>query len=306
MNMLHSLLGGVESDARKGQLRRALRNKKCLRVLEAHSPLSALVAEHAAIQDDTRGERVIYDALWSSSLTDSTLLGKPDIEMINIRNRVSNFNDIFEVTTTPLIVDGDTGGKVEHFVINVRSLERIGVAAVIIEDKIGLKKNSLLGTDVYQQQDSIENFCHKIRSGKAAQVGDDFMIIARIESLILDAGMDDALERAAAYVDAGADGIMIHSRRTTPGEVLQFAEQFRTKFPDVTLVCVPTSYAATHFSQLEDAGFNIVIYANHMLRSAYVAMQKVASEILRCGRTLEIEPYCTRIDEILDLIPGTR
>ena len=302
--MLQSLLRGVESDVRKGQLRRALRNKKCLRVLEAHSPLSALVAEHAAIVD--KGERVIYDALWSSSLTDSTLLGKPDIEMINIRNRVSNFNDIFEVTTTPLIVDGDTGGKVEHFVINVRSLERIGVSAVIIEDKVGLKKNSLLGTDVYQQQDSIENFCHKIRSGKAAQSGDDFMIIARIESLILDAGMDDALERAAAYVDAGADGIMIHSRSKTPAEVLKFAARFRAVFPDVTLVCVPTSYASTHFSQLEEAGFNIVIYANHMLRSAYVAMQKVANEILRCGRTLEIEPYCTKIDEILDLIPGTR
>jgi phosphoenolpyruvate phosphomutase len=288
------------------QLRRSLTSKKCLRVLEAHSPLSALIVERAVVRDDAASTPVTYDALWSSSLTDSTLLGKPDIEVINIKNRMLNFSDIFEVTTTPLIVDGDTGGKTEHFAINVRSLERIGVAAVIIEDKIGLKKNSLLGTDVYQQQDSIEGFCHKIRSGKAAQANDDFMIIARIESLILDAGMDDAMTRAIAYVDAGADGIMIHSRRATPDEVFQFAALFRARFSGVPLVCVPTSYTATHFTQLEEAGFNIVIYANHMLRSAYVAMRTVASEILRCGRTLEIEPYCTGIDELLDLIPGTR
>jgi phosphoenolpyruvate phosphomutase len=304
--MHYSQLNRIGTDTKRPRLRRALENKQCLRVIEAHSPLSALVVERTLVRSDADSGSIIYDALWSSSLTDSTLLGKPDIEVINIKNRLSTFNDIFEVTTTPLIVDGDTGGKTEHFVLNVRSLERIGVAAVIIEDKIGLKKNSLLGTDVYQQQDSIEGFCHKIRSGKAAQVESDFMIIARIESLILDAGMDDAMARAVAYVDAGADGIMIHSRRKTSDEVFEFAALFRARFTDVPLVCVPTSYAATHFSQLEDAGFNIVIYANHMLRSAYVAMRTVASEILRCGRTLEIEPNCAGMDELLDLIPGTR
>lgn len=295
---------GIATDARCAQLRIALASKKCLRVLETHSPLSALLAERTRV--DESGATINYDAFWSSSLTDSTERGKPDIEVLDIQNRLSNINDIFEVTSIPLIMDGDTGGKPEHFALNVRSLERVGVSAVIIEDKTGLKKNSLFGNDVVQQQEGIEEFCYKIRVGKAAQINSDFMIIARVESLILDAGMEDALKRAFAYVEAGADGIMIHSRKETPGEVIEFAHIFKARFPDCPLVCVPTSYAQTYFSDLEKAGFNIVIYANHMLRSAYVAMHHVANEILRNGRTWEAEQHCLGINEILQLIPGTR
>lgn len=304
--MQSSVPHGVTTDMRLAQLRRSLKSKMCLRVLEAHSPISALLAEKSNFRDDATGEAILYDAFWSSSLTDSTARGKPDIEVLDIPSRLGNINDIFEVTKIPLIMDGDTGGKPEHFAINVRSMERIGVSAVIIEDKVGLKKNSLFGNDVTQQQETIEAFSHKISVGKAAQISPDFMIIARVESLILDAGMEDALNRAFSYVEAGADGIMIHSRKETPDEVIEFARQFKAKQPEIPLVCVPTSYSQTFFSELENAGFNMVIYANHMLRSSYLAMQNVAEEILKHGRTHGVEQKCLSINEILLLIPGTR
>lgn len=228
--------------------------------------------------------------------------GKPDIETLDIKARLTNINDIFEVTTKPMIVDGDTGGRAEHFEFDVRSLELKGVSAVVIEDKTGLKKNSLLGTEVYQEQEKISAFCEKIARGKRAQISDEFMVIARVESLVLNMGLDDAIERALAYVDAGADGILIHSRQKNPGEVFEFARRFKSRHAKVPLVCVPTSYAQTRFEELADSGFNIVIYANHMLRAAYPAMREVAVDILRNGRTFESEPKCLSINEIPELI----
>jgi len=298
-------VGGITADARRASLRLALQRQKCLRVLEAHSPISALLVEKININNAEYRHKIAYDAFWSSSLTDSTERGKPDIEALDIQNRLLNINDIFDVTTKPLIMDGDTGGRPEHFALNVHSLERVGVSAVIIEDKTGLKKNSLFGNNVAQQQESIGEFSHKLEVGKSAQMTADFMIIARIESLILDAGIEDALTRAFAYVDAGADGVMIHSRRNTSEEVMDFARHFKDRRPDTPLVCVPTSYAQTYFWELERAGFNIVIYANHMLRSSYLAMQRVAADILKHGRTWEAENQCLGIKEILELIPGT-
>jgi phosphoenolpyruvate phosphomutase len=295
----------LTSDKRRSQFKRLLSAKRCLRVLEAHSPISALLAQHARAEQ-TSGSSVGYDAIWSSSLTDSTLKGLPDIEILSTSNRLHNIHEIFEVSSLPMIFDGDTGGKSEHFALHVRALERAGVSAVVIEDKRGLKKNSLLGNDVFQQQDSIEEFCAKIRAGRDAMITDDFMIIARCESLILDRGMADALQRCLAYVEAGASGIMIHSRKKDGEEIIEFARLFREHYSSVPLICVPTSYAHLTFDHLDSAGFNVVIYANHMLRSAYLAMKSVAEEILRNGRTLEIEPRCLGIDEILRLIPGTR
>lgn len=295
----------ITSEKRRTLLKQALREKNCVRVLEAHSPISALLAQHARSEPEP-GKSVGYDAIWSSSLTDSTQRGLPDIEILTASNRLQNVHDIFEVSALPMIFDGDTGGKPEHFALHVGALERAGVSAVVIEDKCGLKKNSLLGNDVFQQQDSIQDFCQKIRTGRAAVSTDDFLIVARCESLILDRGIDDALERCLAYVEAGADGIMIHSRRKDGAEILEFAQRFRRHQPQIPLVCVPTSFAHLHFEQLEAAGFNVVIYANHMLRSAYLAMKGVSEEILRHGRTLEVEPRCLGIDEILHLIPGTR
>jgi phosphoenolpyruvate phosphomutase / 2-hydroxyethylphosphonate cytidylyltransferase len=303
--MLSQMQGlGTTPAIRARTLKRLLAAKPISRFIETHNPISALIAEHASVE--VEGKNRQFDGFWSSSLTDSTARGKPDIEALDISSRLLNVNDIFEVTTKPLIFDGDTGGKPEHFELNVRSMERLGLSAVIIEDKQGLKKNSLLGNEVVQSQEDIETFCDKIRAGRTARVGEDFMVIARIESLILEKGMQDAVDRATAYVNSGADGIMIHSRKKEPDEVFEFARIFRIDFPSVPLVCVPTTYNTCTEDVLAEHGFNIVIYANHLLRAAYPAMQLVAHEILRNGRTAEVDAHLIGINEILELIPGTR
>jgi len=294
---------GTTPDIRRAALRRLLNAKKIVRIIEAHSPLSALIAEHA--REDSCGTIVQFDGFWSSSLTDSTEMGKPDIEALDISQRLNNINHIFDVTTKPLIMDADTGGKVEHFVLNIRSMERLGISAVIIEDKTGLKKNSLLGNDVAQTQEDIDCFSEKIRLARAARVSAEFMVIARIESLILEKGMEDAINRANAYAEAGADGIMIHSRLKNPDEVFQFARIFRENHPFLPLVSVPTSYNQVTEQELIEHGFNIVIYANHLLRASYPAMREVAHEILRNGRSAEVDKKIISINEILELIPGT-
>jgi len=298
------LESGIMVDIRRGRLRRLIHAKPIVRILEAHNALSGLIAETTVV--DRGGIPAVFDGVWSSSLTDSTAKGKPDIEAIDMTSRINMVNDIFEVTTKPMIFDADTGGKTEHFEFTVKSLDRVGVSAVVIEDKTGLKKNSLFGNDVMQTQDSIENFCEKIQRGKSAQISDDFMIIARIESLILEAGMDDALTRANAYIEAGADGIMIHSRHKDPGEIIEFMEKFRAVNQDTPVVVVPTSFNSVTVEEFEEMGVNVVITANHMLRSAYPAMLKVSKSVLKNGRSLEAEPDCMSIKEILEFIPGTK
>ncbi|RAX57077.1 phosphoenolpyruvate mutase [Helicobacter monodelphidis] len=294
---------GIATNARLSLLRRLVNAKKPLRIIETHSAISALIAQNAFF--DASGQKIEFDGFWSSSLTDSTSRGKPDIEAVELTSRLNTINEIFEVTTKPLIYDADTGGKIEHFAFTVRSLERTGVSAVIIEDKTGLKKNSLLGNKVLQTQDNIEDFCLKITAGKKAQITNDFMIIARIESLILEKGQQDALKRAFAYVNAGADGIMIHSRQKSPDEVLEFITHFRAKDSNTPIVVVPTSFNAIKAEELGKVGANIVIYANHLLRASFVAMNEVAKGILEFDRSLEMESSCMKVDEILSLIPGT-
>lgn len=244
--------------------------------------------------------------MWGSSLTDSTAKGKPDIEAVDVSARMTTLNEVLEVTTKPIIYDADTGGQTEHFKFTVRTLERLGVSAAIIEDKTGLKKNSLFGNDVEQTQDSVENFCAKISAGKQAQATEDFMIIARIESLILDKGIDDAFDRARAYLEAGADGIMIHSRKKDPAEIMEFCRLYNSLENRKPLVAVPSSYNTVAERELQEAGVNIVIYANHLLRSAYPAMIKTAKSILEHGRSAECDADMLPIKDILDLIPGTR
>ena len=243
-----------------------------------------------------------FDAMWISSLCDSTAKGKPDIELVDMTSRFRTIEDITEVTTKPIIFDGDTGGLAEHFVYTVRTLERLGVSAVIIEDKTGLKKNSLFGTEVAQTQADIEEFSAKIAAGKKAQLTDDFMIIARIESLILERGMEDALMRAEAFVKAGADGIMIHSRRKTPDEILEFCDRFREKDKTTPIVVVPSSYNTITESELVAHGVNIVIYANQLTRAAFPAMQKTAEDILRYHRAKEVDDRLMSIKDIITLI----
>lgn len=298
---------GISTNARLSLLRRLIDAKKPLRILEAHNAISALIAQNAYGEPNGVGKgKIEFDGIWSSSLTDSTSRGKPDIEAIDLTARLTTINEIFEVTTKPLIYDADTGGKLEHFIFTVKSLERTGVSAVIIEDKIGLKKNSLFGNEVLQNQDSIEDFCLKIAAGKKAQVTSDFMIIARIESLILEKGMEDALKRAKSYIEAGADGIMIHSRQKNPDEIFEFLTRFRSEDTNTPVVVVPTSFNEVSAKELGQKGANIIIYANHMLRAAYPAMKEVAEGILKFDRSKEFEDKCMDIKEILNLIPGTK
>jgi len=294
---------GTTPTIRLGMLRRLLSSKQLVRVNEVHNGLSGLITE--TVTAERGGVSCQFDAMWSSSLTDSTAKGKPDIEAVDITSRLTSVNDIFEVTTKPMIFDADTGGKLEHFPFTVRSLERHGVSAVVIEDKVGLKKNSLLGNDVFQQQDSIEAFQKKIALGKRSQVGEEFMIISRIESLILEAGMEDALRRASAYIDAGADAIMIHSRMKVPDEIFEFCRRYKKLPVTRPLMVVPSSFNSVTEDEWIEHGVSIVTYANHMLRSAYPAMHHVAQTILANGRSYEAEEDCMSLKEILRLIPGT-
>ena len=290
----------VMPEYRRKRLRRLITLCPVVKAIEAHSGLTGLIAEKTVVAQDGRLDQ--FDAMWVSSLCDSTAKGKPDIELVDLSSRLRTIDDIMEVTTKPIILDGDTGGLPEHFVYNVRTLERMGVSAVIIEDKKGLKKNSLFGTEVEQTQDSIEAFSEKIRAGKRAQITDDFMIIARIESLILERGMEDALKRAAAFTEAGADGIMIHSRKKDPAEILEFCGRFRAADSATPIVVVPTSFNAVTEEELAAHGVNIVIYANQLTRSAFPAMQKTAEDILRCHRAKEVDGRLLPIKDIITLI----
>ena len=285
---------------RRKRLRQLLGLTPIVKVMEAHSGLTGLIVEKTVVEHDGRLDQ--FDAMWVSSLCDSTAKGKPDIELVDMSSRLRTIDDIMEVTTKPIILDGDTGGLSEHFVYNVRTLERMGVSAVIIEDKTGLKKNSLFGTEVEQTQADIKEFCAKIRGGKEAQLTDDFMIIARCESLILEQGMEDALTRCFAYVEAGADGIMIHSRKKDPAEILAFCDEFRKKDTKTPIVVVPSSFNTITEEELARHGVNIVIYANQLTRSAFPAMQETARDILRYHRAKEVDDRLMPIKEIITLI----
>ena len=293
---------GVTADTRRKSFNRLLTVKPMVRILEAHTGLTGLIAEKTHIEKD--GRRIEFDGIWESSLTDSTSKGKPDTELVDFSSRFSTIEEILEVTTKPIIVDGDTGGRIEHFKFRVKTLERLGVSAVIIEDKIGAKRNSLFGTEVEQTQDEIENFCNKLSEGKKVQVSSDFMIIARIESLILNEGMKSALKRAEAYIGAGADGIMIHSKEKDGKEIVEFCnkyQKFKTRAP---LIVVPSTYHHMTEAELQNLGVNVVIYANHLLRAAYPTMVNTAKSILEYGRAKEAsEEYCMSIKDIITLIP---
>ena len=288
-------------DIRRSRLKKTLSMKGFVTAMEAHSGITGLIVEKTAVYQD--GGIHQFDAMWVSSLCDSTAKGKPDIELVDMTSRFRTIDDIMEVTTKPIIFDGDTGGLTEHFVYTVRSLERMGVSMVIIEDKTGLKKNSLFGTEVEQTQDSIEHFCAKIRAGKAAQKTADFMICARIESLILERGMDDALERAFAFAGAGADAIMIHSRRKEPDEIFEFIEKFRAKDKTTPIVLVPTSFNTVYEEEFKERGANIIIYANQLTRTGFPAMQDAARTILENHRAKECDDKCMSIKDIITLIP---
>jgi len=290
---------GITPQDRIRQLGRLIELKPIVRVLEAHNGLSGLVVENTKIFTDNQIRE--FDAIWESSLTDSASKGKPDTEVIDFTSRTQTIEQILEVTTKPLIVDGDTGGPANHFAFMVKTLERLGVSAVIIEDKIFPKQNSLL-KDAKHIQEIPKVFCQKIKAGKNAQITDDFMIIARIESLIAGQPISDALKRARLYIDSGADGIMIHSKKESPEEVLDFCADYRNFKYRVPLVAVPTTYNSIKESQLKEAGISVVIYANHLLRSSYDAMKRTASLILTEGRAKGTDPLCIPVKELFQVV----
>ena len=296
---------GTTPEIRCHRLRRLLNSKDIVTICEAHNGLSGLIVENTFINQNNK--KVEFDGIWISSLTQSAAQGKPDIGYLDTTSRMTTLNEILEVTTKPIIYDGDNGGPQEHFVFTVKTLERLGVSAIIIEDKVGLKKNSLFGTEVFQEQDEPLEFAQKIKAGKQAQVGEDFMIIARIESLILEQGMDDAIKRAKIYLDSGVDGIMIHSRQKTFDEIKEFASIYNKLENRKPLVVVPSSYSQVSEKELVDSGVNIVIYANHLLRAAYPAMVNTAKSILENHRCKEAsDEYCMKIKDIITLIPGAK
>jgi phosphoenolpyruvate phosphomutase len=303
-NERYLAVAGTTPDCRRGALRTLLSIKSPLRIMEVHNGITGLIVENTSVTNNDKS--LAFDGMWVSSLTDSFAKGKPDTQCVDFSSRVDTINQILEVTTKLMIVDGDSGGLAEHFCYMVKTLERLGVSAVIIEDKTGLKRNSLFGTDAIQQQDNIEDFCFKIREGKKAQATNDFMIIARIESFISGKNVEDAITRAKAYIAAGADGIMIHSKEKTPDEIFAFCDEYE-KFPKkVPLVLVPTTYSSCTEEELAKRGANIIIYANHLLRSGYPAMVKTAETILRHGRSQEADDFCIPIKKILNLIPGNK
>tara|TARA_Y100000590_G_scaffold469246_1_gene655770 strand:+ start:803 stop:2104 length:1302 start_codon:yes stop_codon:yes gene_type:complete len=293
---------GITPGNRMKTLRRLIDSKAFVRILEAHNGLTGLIVEKTKIQKNDK--TLEFDGIWESSLTDSTSKGKPDTELVDFTSRFSTIEEILEVTTKPIIVDGDTGGKIDHFKFRVKTLERLGVSAIIIEDKIGDKRNSLFGTDVEQTQDTIENFSRKIKEGKKSQVTSDFMIIARVESLILKNGMNDALKRAQSYINAGADGIMIHSKEKDGREIEEFCKKYHDFDKTAPLVVVPSTFSHMNEEKLSSMGINVIIYANHLIRSAYPAMTKVAKSILENGRAKEAsDNFCMPIKEVINLIP---
>ncbi|MFA6408212.1 MAG: phosphoenolpyruvate mutase [Candidatus Paceibacterota bacterium] len=291
---------GTTPDIRLKRFRRLLGTKPIVRGIEVHNGITGLIVEHVSVMRDNKKEE--FDFMWLSSLTDSTAKGKPDTELVDSTSRLNTIHDVLDITTKPIVYDGDTGGLTEHFPYLVRTLERLGVSAVIIEDKQGLKMNSLFGTSVKQELADPKQFAQKIREGKKSQVTPDFLIIARLESMIAGNGVADALKRAKIYIDAGADGLMIHSKEKSPKEILAFCKAYKKFKRKVPLVAVPTTYDSITEQELENAGVNIVIYANHLLRSAYPAMVKTAESILTHGRASEAAEFCMPISEILTLI----
>ncbi|MEC8957103.1 MAG: phosphoenolpyruvate mutase, partial [Nitrospinota bacterium] len=302
-----TLLNNILPEQRRGKLKALLEKNQTVRVLEAHNGLSGIVANNAQVKGEHDGKSLVreFDAIWESSLTDSASKGHPDIEVVTFDSRLQTVNEILSVTNKPMIVDGDTGGDVNAFEYTVSKLERVGVSAIIIEDKIFPKRNSL-EAGVQQNLEDPEVFAQKIRRGKQIQKTDEFMIIARLESLIAGKPMEDAVSRAKIYLQAGVDGIMIHSKSKSADEILEFAQQYKVISKQMhlnkTLVCVPTTYNQITEDELSNAGFQIIIYANHLLRSAYKSMTETAKTILRDQRSLEADPLCSTVREIFKTV----
>ena len=291
---------GALPQNRVSRLKRLLLSKDIVRILESHNSLTGLIIENLKI--NKKNINVEFDGMWSSSLTDSATKGKPDNSSVDFSSRISSLNEMMDVTTKPLVFDADNGGQLEHLPFLIRSLERSGVSAIIMEDKIGLKKNSLFKNQSDTKQDKPETFAKKIKEICNSRQSNDFMVIARIESFIVGKGLNDALKRAEIYSKAGADAILIHSKEKTPAEIFSFAKKFKKSKNFIPLVSVPSTYSKVYEKDLIKNGFKLVIYANQLLRAAYPAMQYTAKKILENSRAFEVEKKIIPIKEIINLI----
>jgi phosphoenolpyruvate phosphomutase len=291
---------GITADQRKEKIKRLLESKSIVRIIEAHSGLSALIIENLSLYKNNKF--LEFDGIWSSSLTDSTLRGRPDNQSVDYSTRINALNDILETTLKPIIFDGDNGGRLEHISYLVKNLERLGISAIVLEDKKGLKINSLFSDQSSAQQENITYFCKKIKKSCESRISDNFMIIARIESLILGKSLQDAINRAEQYSKAGADAILIHSKNDNPKEIFNFAKIFKKSKFFKPMVAVPSTYSKTYEKELIDNGFKIIIYANHLLRASYKAMHETAKRILINNRAFEVENKITSINKIISLI----
>ena len=290
---------GTSPENRKSKLKRLIDAKKIVRIIESHNAFTGLVAENLKL---IKNQKFLeFDGMWSSSLTDSAIRGKPDNQAVDYSTRILGLNEILDVTTKPIIFDADNGGKIEHITYLIRTLERVGISAVVIEDKVGLKRNSLFKNQVGVKQDSIENFCKKLKKAKEAKISDDLFIIARIESFILGKDLKDAMRRAEAYSQAGADAILIHSKEKYPNQIFSFSKKFSKSKFFKPMIAVPSTYSKTYERELIDNGFKIVIYANHFLRALHPAILDVAKMILKNQRSFEAEKKISSINEVINL-----
>ena len=291
---------GASPQNRVSRLKRLMYSKDIVRIMESHNSLTGLIIEKLKVIN--RGKSLEFDGMWSSSLTDSATKGLPDNSSLSFSARISSLQDIMDVTTKPLVFDADNGGQIEHLPFLIRSLERSGASAIIMEDKIGLKKNSLFKDQKNTKQDKPELFAKKIKKICNSRQSRDFMVIARIESFIIGKGLKDALKRAEIYSKAGADAILIHSKEKTPTEIFLFAREFKKSKNFIPLVSVPSTYSKVYEKDLIKNGFKLVIYANQLLRSAYPAMQNTAKTILKNRRAFEADKKIIPIKEIINLI----
>ena len=291
---------GATPENRVGRLKRLIEAKEIVKIIETHSALNGLIVENLQVM--RKAKHLEFDGMWSSSLTDSAIRGKPDNQAVDYSTRILGLNEILQVTTKPFIFDADNGGRLEHIPYIVKSLERIGVSAIVIEDKIGLKKNSLFKNQTGVKQDSIKKFCKKSYKAKISKISDDFFVVARIESFILGKGLNDALKRAEAYSKAGADAILIHSKEKKPYEIFRFSKKFKKNKYAKPIIAVPSAYSKTYEKELVKNGIKIVIYANHFLRAIHPAMEKVAKSILINNRSYESEKFISSIGQVINLI----
>jgi phosphoenolpyruvate phosphomutase len=275
------------------RLRELLQRPGAVAAVGAHDALSARLIERAG-----------FDAVWASGFAISAAqFALPDANILTMTENLEVIRHINQATALPVIADCDNGyGNAVNVIRTVTEYENAGIAAICLEDNIFPKRCSFYA-GVQRELVSIEEHCGKLRAAKRAQQDSDFMVIARTEALIAGWGMEEALQRATAYAGAGADAILIHSKAPTAAEVLEFARRWSLETP---LVIVPTTYASTPLQTLADAGFKLVIFANHPVRAAITGMRESLAQLRRHGTASLLDAHIASLEDVFDLVGVSR